>query len=65
MDRWLESIRDRVRLGTYKPYEAIVRLHIKPTLGRTKQEKLNTLHLEELYQHTLEERLSARRVRYV
>jgi hypothetical protein len=34
MDRWLESTYDRVRLGTFKPYEAIVRLHIKPTLGR-------------------------------
>jgi hypothetical protein len=42
MDRWLESIKDRVRPGTFKPYEAIVRLHVKPTLGRTKLEKLNT-----------------------
>lgn len=37
MDRWLESIRDRVRPGTFKPYEAIVRLHVKPTLGKTKR----------------------------
>jgi integrase len=33
MDRWLESIEDKVRPGTYKPYEAIVRLHVKPMLG--------------------------------
>jgi hypothetical protein len=48
MDRWLESIRDRVRPGTFKPYEAIVRLHIKPTLGKTKLEKLNAMQLEKL-----------------
>jgi hypothetical protein len=40
MDRWLEAIRDKVRPGTYKPYEAIVRLHTKPTLGRTKLDNL-------------------------
>jgi hypothetical protein len=39
MDRWLESIRDKVRPATYKPYEAIVRLHVKPTLGSTKLDK--------------------------
>jgi hypothetical protein len=49
MDRWLESIRDRVRPGTIKPYEAIVRLHIEPRLESTK----------------LDARLSARRVRYI
>ena len=41
MDRWLESIRGNVRPGTFKPYEAIVRLHIKPTLGTVKLDKLN------------------------
>jgi integrase len=65
MDRWLESIRDRVRPGTFKPYEAIVRLHIKPTLGRTKLDKLNTMQLEKLYRRKLDAGLSARRVRYI
>jgi integrase len=65
MDRWLESIQDKVRPGTYKPYEAIVRLHIKPTLGSTKLDKLTALQLEKLYRQKLNEGLSARRVRYV
>lgn len=43
MDRWLEAIRGTVRPGTFKAYEAIVRLHIKPTLGRTKLDKLNAM----------------------
>lgn len=65
MDRWLESIKDRVRPGTYKPYEAITRLHIKPTLGRTKLDKLSAMQLEKLYHQKLKSGLSARRVRYI
>jgi integrase len=65
MDRWLESIRDSVRPGTFKPYEAITRLHIKPTLGKTKLDKLNALQLETLYRRKLKAGLSARRVRYI
>jgi len=65
MDRWLESIRDKVRPGTYKPYEAIVRLHVNPTLGRTKLDKLNAMQLEKLYRQKLDAGLSARRVRYI
>jgi integrase len=65
MDRWLESIRDQVRPGTFKPYEAITRLHIKPTLGNTKLDKLNALQLETLYRQKLKAGLSSRRVRYI
>jgi hypothetical protein len=65
MDRWLEAIRGNVRPGTYKPYEAIVRLHIKPTLGTTKLDKLNAMQLEKLYRQKLDSGLSPRRVRYI
>ena len=65
MDRWLESIKNRVQPGTFKPYEAIVRLHIKPTLGTVKLDKLNAMQLEKLYRQKLDAGLSARRVRYV
>jgi integrase len=65
MDRWLESIKDRVRPGTFKPYEAIIRLHVKPTLGKTQLEKLNAIRIERLYAQKLEAGLSGRRVRYI
>jgi integrase len=65
VEHWLESIRDKVRPGTYKPYEAIVRLHVIPTLGNTKLEKLTALQLEKLYRQKFMEGLSARRVRYI
>jgi len=65
MDRWLEAIRGNVSPGTFKPYEAIVRLHIKPTLGTTKLDKLNAMQLEKLYRQKLDAGLSPRRVRYI
>jgi integrase len=65
LDAWLEQQKDRVREGTYKPYEAIVRLHIKPTLGSTKLERLTAMQLERLYAQKLDAGLSARRVRYI
>ena len=37
--RWLESRHDRVRPEMLKPYEAIVKPHIKSTLGKSKLEK--------------------------
>lgn len=65
MDRWLESIKDRIRASSFRPYEAIVRLHIKPEIGRAKLDKLSALQLETLYRRKLNAGLSARRVRYI
>ena len=65
VDHWLESIRDKVRTGTYRPYEAIVRLHIVPLLGSTKLERLTALQIEKLYRHKIKEDLSASRVRHI
>jgi integrase len=64
MDRWLTAIRDTVRVGTWKQYEMIVRLHIKPTLGNTKLEKLNALQIQSFYRERLDAGVSARRVQY-
>src|SRR3712207_343620 len=37
VERWIEdSVRDTVRQRTYERYEQIVRVHIKPVLGRVK-----------------------------
>ena len=62
LDQWLKSIRDTVKPGSFKPYELIVRLHRKPTLGKTRLEKLNALQLQRLYKEKLTAGLSPRRV---
>ena len=63
VDHWLPSVHDNVRPGTYRPYEAVARLHINPTLGTTKLDKLNAMQLEQLYRQKLKEGFSARRVK--
>jgi integrase len=45
LDRWLESTKDTVSLRTYQRSEETARLHIIPTLGRVKLEKLTACSL--------------------
>src|SRR3712207_1364952 len=42
LDRWLaDSVRDTVRPTTYERYEQVVRLHIRPGLGKLKFKSLD------------------------
>lgn len=66
LDLWLEdSVQDTVRLTTYQGYERIVRLHIKPALGRIKLDKLTPVHVRGLYRERLEAGLAPRMVQLV
>src|SRR5215204_4969169 len=66
LDRWLEdSVKDTVRLTTYQGYERIVRLHIKPTIGRVKLQNLTPTHLRGLYRERLEAGLAPRMVQLI
>jgi integrase len=65
LDQWLVAIKDTVRIGTWKQYEMIARLHIKPTLGGVKLDKLNALQIQSFYRQRLDAGLSPRRVQYV
>jgi integrase len=50
LDRWLEdSLKPTVRQRTYDRYESIVRVHIKPTLGKVKLKDLTRAHVKTLY----------------
>jgi integrase len=66
LDRWLnDSVRDTVRQRTYERYEQMVRVHIKPTLGRIKLKNLNAAQIRGLYREKLDAGLASRTVRYV
>jgi integrase len=52
--KWLPSIKDTVRQRTYERYESIVRVHIKPALGRVKLRALTPTHLRFLYRDKLD-----------
>jgi integrase len=59
LDSWLnDSVRGHVRPSTFYRHETIVRLHIKPALGRLKLAALNPAHVQALYRAKLDEGLS-------
>ena len=48
LDQWLEATEGSVWYTTYRDYERIVRLHIKPEIGRLKLGKLTKMHVQGL-----------------
>lgn len=56
LDRWLEDRRPHVRQKTWKFYEETVRLHIKPTIGKVRLDRLTPQHLA----HAIEQANSPR-----
>ena len=65
LDRWMaDSVRDTVRQRTWERYESIVRVHIKPSLGRIKLKSLTPTHVRSLYREKLDAGLAARTVQY-
>jgi integrase len=66
LDRWLsDSVRDTVKATTFERYEQIVRLHLKPALGRLKLKAVTPAHVRGLYREKLEGGVSPRTVRYI
>ena len=55
---WLMIHKKNVRPRTHERYEEIVRLHLVPTLGKIRLDKLTPHHLEMLYTNKLESGLS-------
>ena len=65
LDRWLDSVRDTVRQRTWERYEQIVRVHLKPALGRTKLKNITPTHARALYKEKLDRGLAPRTVNYI
>jgi integrase len=66
LGQWLtDSVRDTVRPTTFERYEQVVRLHIRPVLGKVKLKNLTSAHVRGLYRQKLDAGLSPRTVQYV
>jgi integrase len=65
LDRWLESTKGTVKERTWIRAEVDVRVHIKPALGKTRLDRLNSLQLQALYRAKLDAGLSPRTVRMI
>ncbi len=60
------GLRAGQREGHHLPdYESLVRLHVRPTLGRTKLGTLPPPHVQTLYRKKLDEGLSPKTVKYI
>jgi integrase len=62
LDRWLDAIKGSVRERTWERHEQVVRVHLKPTIGSVKLERLNALQVQSVYRQKLDGGLSARTV---
>lgn len=66
LDRWLKEIaKPTIRATTYEGYERMIRLHVKPDLGRHRLARLSPDHLSRLYGRLLSKGLSSKTVRLV
>src|SRR5215210_3356623 len=66
LDRWLaDLVRGTVRTSTYERHKEIVRLHIKPSLGRVGLKKLTPAHVRGLYSEKLDSGLAPATVRRI
>ena len=65
LDRWLEAVKGSVRPRTWRRHEEVVRLHLKPTLGGVRLDRLNPLQVQAVYGRKLEGGLSPRTVEIV
>ena len=65
LDRWLDAVKGSVRPRTWQRSEEAVRLHLKPTIGHHRLDKLNAMQVQAAYRQKLEEGLSPRTVEIV
>lgn len=65
LDKWLLNIKDTVRQRTWERYEQLVRVHLKPTLGRLKLNNVTPAHVRGLYREKLDAGASNRTVQYI
>ena len=65
LDQWLTTVvKARVRPRTFKDYETLLRLHIRPVLGSRLIGTISQIDLQTLYARMYERGLSARTVEY-
>jgi integrase len=63
--RWLEATKGSVRDRTWERHEQVVRLHLEPTIGNVKLDRLNALQVQGVYGRKLEAGLSPRTVEII
>jgi len=63
-ENWFEVVKNRVGEKPLSDYKDLVRLHIKPAIGKTRLDKLKPEQIQVLYNDMIDQKLSPRTVRY-
>jgi len=64
LTQWLEHMQSCIRPRTWATYEASVRLHLVPTIGRVSLARLTPGHVEAMFQQLQQNGTSITRIRY-
>jgi integrase len=65
LDQWLPTVvKARVRASTFRNYETLLRLHIRPSLGSRLIGNISQIDIQILYAQMFERGLSARTIEY-
>jgi integrase len=65
LDKWLGTVRDTVKDRTLQRHEEVVRLHLKPSFGKVRLDKLTAVQVQSLYLAKLDAGLSPRTVQII
>jgi integrase len=65
LERWHHAVKGSVRQRTWERHEQVVRLHLVPTIGGARLDRLTALQVQALYGRKLEDGLSPRTVEIV
>ena len=65
LGRWLDAIRGTLRERTWRRHEEIARIHLEPSLGKTRLDGLSPLQVQALYRQKLDSGLSSRTVQMI
>lgn len=56
LEKWLENKKDNLKPSTFDTYRRMVQVHIIPSLGKHKLDKLNPIHINDFYKHLREDK---------
>ncbi len=65
LDEWLKSHKQTIRARSYERYEAVIRLHIIPSLGKVKLSKFTAQQVDKLMREKQEGGLAPKTVSFI
>lgn len=63
LDKWLANVKHKIHEKTYDTYEYLLRMHVRPCLGKKELQKVRPLDVQEMINRMEEKGLSAKTVR--